>query len=70
MGAARSAQRDALGHHQAAAIAAVAEAQLITARERGGEEHRMLEGDLRRGQQQAESLERLAQQLPAPYTGE
>src|SRR5262249_14691188 len=32
VGAARGAQREALGHHEAAAVAAVAEAQLIAAR--------------------------------------
>src|SRR5215831_9462293 len=68
MSAARGAQREALGHHEAAALAAVAEAQLIAAREREGEEHRVLERDLRRGQQQPESLERLAQQHSAGHT--
>jgi len=70
MGTARGTQREALGDHEAAAVAAVAEAQLIAARERGGEEHCVLERDLRRGQHQAERLERLAQQLPARHAGE
>ena len=43
MGTARGTQREALGHHEAAAVAAVAEAQLIATRECGSEEHRMFE---------------------------
>src|SRR5437762_11012911 len=50
--AAPVAQRKALGHQQPAAVAAAAEAQLIAARQYRDEEHGVLEGDLRRRQQQ------------------
>src|ERR1700733_13030185 len=60
MMAARGAHGKALGHHESATVAARAETQLIATRQRGGEEHGMLEGDLRGRQQQPEHLERLA----------
>src|SRR5579872_1581894 len=62
---AHGARREALRDHQAPAAAAVAEAQLIAARQRACEEHRVLEGDLRAGNQGAVGLERLAQLLAA-----
>ena len=70
MMAGRRARREALGHHETAAISAAAEAQLIAARECGGEKHRVLERDVRGRHQQAEHLERLAQQLPARESGQ
>jgi len=63
------AQRKALGHQQAAAVATASEAQLVAARQCGGEKHGVLERDLRRGQQQPIGLERLAQQLPRVSPG-
>src|SRR5881394_2500858 len=67
--AAPVAQRKALGHQQPAAVAAAAEAQLIAARQYRDEEHGVLEGDLRRRQQEPVGLEGLTQELPAPGPG-
>lgn len=67
--AAYRAQRETLGHDEAAAFAATIEPQLISSGERGREEDRVLEGDLRSREQLPESLEGLAEKLAAPEPG-
>ena len=59
------AQRQTLGYHETTAVAAAPQAQQVSAGKRGREKYRVLERDLRGGQQLAERLESLAEELPA-----